>query len=184
VTVTFNSAVPYPDVRVVEYSGISTSNPFDVGVGASSITGTSTNSGSVTTGNANDLLVGANSIGDVFAAAGSGYTVRVVTNPDSDLVEDQTVTATGSYSATATQVNSSWWVMQLAAFRASTGSGGDTTPPTAPSNLAATAPSSSQVNLTWTASTDNVGSPAISSIAARAPAARACEDRHLAHHCL
>ena len=157
VTVTFNSAVPYPDVRVVEYSGISTSNPFDVGVGASSITGTSTNSGSVTTGNANDLLVGANSIGDVFAAAGSGYTVRVVTNPDSDLVEDQTVTATGSYSATATQVNSSWWVMQLAAFRASTGSGGDTTPPTAPSNLAATAPSSSQVNLTWTASTDNVG---------------------------
>jgi len=32
VTVTFNSAVPYPDVRVFEYSGISTSNPFDVGV--------------------------------------------------------------------------------------------------------------------------------------------------------
>ena len=33
----------------------------------------------------------------------------------------------------------------------------DTTPPTAPSNLAATAVSSSQINLSWTVSTDNVG---------------------------
>jgi len=33
----------------------------------------------------------------------------------------------------------------------------DTTPPTAPSNLGATAFSASQINLSWTASTDNVG---------------------------
>jgi fibronectin type 3 domain-containing protein len=33
----------------------------------------------------------------------------------------------------------------------------DTTPPTAPANLAATAISASQINLSWTASTDNVG---------------------------
>src|SRR4029077_10089214 len=33
----------------------------------------------------------------------------------------------------------------------------DTTPPTAPSNLAATAASTTQINLSWTASTDNVG---------------------------
>ena len=33
----------------------------------------------------------------------------------------------------------------------------DTTPPTAPAGLAATAVSSSQINLSWTASTDNVG---------------------------
>ncbi len=33
----------------------------------------------------------------------------------------------------------------------------DTQPPTAPSNLTATAPSTSQINLSWTASTDNVG---------------------------
>jgi len=34
---------------------------------------------------------------------------------------------------------------------------GDTTPPTAPTGLTATAISSSQINLAWTASTDNVG---------------------------
>ena len=33
----------------------------------------------------------------------------------------------------------------------------DTTPPTAPNGLTATAPASSQVNLSWAAATDNVG---------------------------
>jgi chitodextrinase len=37
------------------------------------------------------------------------------------------------------------------------GGGADTTPPTAPTGLTATAPSSAQVNLSWTASTDTVG---------------------------
>ena len=33
----------------------------------------------------------------------------------------------------------------------------DTTPPTAPANLTATATLATQINLSWTASTDNVG---------------------------
>ena len=40
---------------------------------------------------------------------------------------------------------------------ATTASGADTTPPTAPSGLTATATGSSSVSLSWTASTDNVG---------------------------
>src|SRR5882762_7108061 len=40
---------------------------------------------------------------------------------------------------------------------ATTQAGSDTTPPTPPTALAATASSSTQVGLTWTASTDNVG---------------------------
>jgi chitodextrinase len=40
---------------------------------------------------------------------------------------------------------------------ATTNSGADTTPPTAPAALAATAASSAQINLGWTASSDNVG---------------------------
>jgi chitodextrinase len=66
------------------------------------------------------------------------------------------VTSTGSYSASATQGPSDYWVMSLATFKAASG-GGDTTPPTAPSGLTASAVSSSQINLSWTASTDNVG---------------------------
>ena len=116
VTVHFNATVNAPDVRVLEYSGIAASSSLDVGVGASG-GGTSLSSGSATTSNAADLVIGASYIGAGFAGAGAGYTARVVTNPDGDLVEDRVVSVTGSYSASATQSPSSWWVMQMAAFR-------------------------------------------------------------------
>ncbi len=44
-----------------------------------------------------------------------------------------------------------------ALFAEASGGGGDTTAPTAPTNLAVTGDSTTQVNLSWTASTDNVG---------------------------
>jgi chitodextrinase len=134
VTVTFNGTVDAPDVRVLEYSGIVASGALDVSAGASG-NGTALNSGSATTTNAIDLLVGANYVGGAFAAVGNGYTQRLVSNPDGDLVEDQVVSTTGSYSATSTQAPSSWWVMQLAAFRTSGGSASATI---APSNAALT----------------------------------------------
>jgi len=37
----------------------------------------------------------------VTSGAGSGYTSRILTDPDSDIAEDRNVTAAGSYSATA-----------------------------------------------------------------------------------
>ena len=154
VTVTFNQSVAFPEIRIVEYSGADTTNPFDIGVGASG-TGITQNSGSVTTTNANDLLVAGNYVSDVTAAAGSGYTLRLTSN-FGEIIEDEPVTTTGSYSATSTQGVSGWWVMQMAAFRVAS-SGGDTTPPTAPGTPALTVVSSSQINLTWAASTDNVG---------------------------
>src|SRR5262249_53583937 len=46
--------------------------------------------------------------------------------------------------------------LESATLAASSG-GGDTQPRTAPTNLSATAAGSSQINLSWTASTDNVG---------------------------
>ena len=49
------------------------------------------------------------------------------------------------------------WARTASIVNATTPAAPDTTPPTAPTNLAGTAVSSSQINLTWTASTDNVG---------------------------
>ena len=58
VTVTFNTATPYVDIRALEYSGLDPVNPFDVGTSASG-TGATANSGTVTTTAANALIFGA-----------------------------------------------------------------------------------------------------------------------------
>src|SRR5260370_2079168 len=78
-----------------------------------------------------------------------------MTSQDGNSAEDRMVKATGSYGATASVASGSW-IMQMVAFRTPV-SGGDTTPPTVPTNLIATAASASQMNLNLTASTDNVG---------------------------
>ena len=156
VTVKFDSPTLNLDVRIAEYSGLSTTNAFDVAVSATG-TGTSTSSGSVTTTNANDFLVASNKVDDYTTAAGSGYTNELIT-ADGDIVEFRNVTATGSYTATATQGNPNPWIMQLAAFRASgSPAGGDTTAPSAVTGLSATMSAGTPVNLSWTAATDNVG---------------------------
>src|SRR5262249_14231155 len=116
VTVTFTSAAVYPDVRVAEYSGIDTSNPLDVSATGSG-NGTLSASAAVTTTNANDLIVGANLVLTTTTAAGAGFTSRVISNPDSDILEDRVVPATGGYSATAPLFPGAPWIMQLAAFR-------------------------------------------------------------------
>jgi hypothetical protein len=157
VTVTFNGAVPYPDVRIAEYGGIDPVNALDVGAEGSG-TGALSNSGaSLPTSSAHALLVGANYVTTSTTGPGSGYTARVITNPNGSILEDRVVTTTGSYNATA-PLNSGGWIMQMLAFRAATvGGGGDTTPPTAPASLNANATSSSTISLNWAAATDEVG---------------------------
>ena len=73
VTVTFDAAVPYPDVRIAEYSGIDLFNAFDVAISGTG-TGVTSNSGSVTSTNANDLLVGANYVTTHSTGPGTGFT--------------------------------------------------------------------------------------------------------------
>jgi hypothetical protein len=135
VTVTFTVAAAYPDIRIAEYSGLDTVNPLDASAGAQGNSGTS-DSGAVTTTNANDLLVGANLVQTTTTGPGTGFTNRIITSPDADILEDRVVTVAGSYNATAT-VSAGAWIMQIVAFRAA-GSVPDTTPPTAPSNLTTT----------------------------------------------
>src|SRR6185437_2983710 len=79
--------------------------------------GATANSGAATTNFANELIFGADTIATVTTGAGSGFTSRIITSPDSDLAEDKIVTAVGSNSATAS-LNSGAWVMQMAAFYA------------------------------------------------------------------
>ena len=154
VTVTFSAAAAYPDIRILEYRGADPGNPVDVTAAASGNSATSS-SGSVTTTNATDLLFAANLVLTITSGPGTGFTQRLLTSPDGDIAEDRMVTATGSYSATAPVSPSAQWIMQMVAFRAA--AGGDTQPPTAPANLTATSAGTGQINLSWTASTDNVG---------------------------
>src|SRR5260370_5843168 len=121
VTVTFNVGARFPDIRIAEYSGLDTVNPLDVSVGAHSTATPTSDSGSVTTTSANDLLVGANLVQSTTTGAGTGYTSRVITT-DGDILEDSVVTVTGSYNATAALDKVQPWIMQMVAFRAA-GSG-------------------------------------------------------------
>jgi len=132
VTVTFNKAAVYPDVRILEYSGLDTTSPFDKALAAAG-TGTAANSGSVSTTAASELIFGAGTSGSKFTAAGTGFTARMI-NLYGNIAEDKTVNATGSYSAAATG-SSGAWVMQVATFRAS---GGSAQPPPVPTSISPT----------------------------------------------
>jgi len=132
------------------YSGVDPTNPVDV-VAAAQGTGTVSNSGSVTTGNANDLLVGANLVQQITTSPGIGYTSRVITNPDGDILEDAIVTTAGSYSATAS-LSGGAWIMQMVAFRAA-GSGAG-----APPSITSLNPSSGSVGASVTITGTNFGS--------------------------
>src|SRR5919109_139848 len=141
VTVKFSRSVSYPDLRILEYSGVNTLDKTASAAGS----GSTADSGGATTTVANELLFGANYTFGTTSAAGSGYTSRRIT-VDGDIVEDQVVSATGTYHATASMSNKAW-IMQLVTFS----SAGQSQPP-APTGLTATAVSSSQINLSWTAS--------------------------------
>jgi hypothetical protein len=117
VTVTFNQAAVFPDVRVLEYSGLNnTTDPLDQTAGASG-NGTLASSGSATSNFSSELIFGANTVFTATQGPGTGFTSRIITH-DGDIAEDEIVSATGSYGATAPLTSSGPWVMQMATFKA------------------------------------------------------------------
>ena len=117
VTVTFATAAVSPDIRIVEYSGADPVQPVDVSSANSGNSGVS-DSGSATTTNATDLVFGANLVETGTAGLdSSGFIERMLTVPDGDIVEDQMVAVTGSYSAGAMVSPAGPWIMQMVAFR-------------------------------------------------------------------
>jgi Fibronectin type III domain len=73
------------------------------------------------------------------------------------LMEDQFVTTTAAYHTTATTSASSWWIMQMIALPLAGGGGTNAQALTAPTGLTATVASNSEIDLSWTGSTDNIG---------------------------
>jgi len=114
VSVTFNTAVLYPDVRVLEYTGADKTNPLDATAAAAG-TSLTTNSGPASTTSLNELIFGAGTTFNGYYP-GSGFTQRVLTN-FGDIVEDATVASMGTYSVTAPLHLSAPWVTQMATFR-------------------------------------------------------------------
>ena len=116
VTVTFGQPAVYVDLRVTEYSGLSRTNAFDAGASATGV-GAAADSGGVTISATNELLFGAGMTTTTFSGPGGGFSQRIITSPDGDIIEDRVAVAVGTYNATA-PLNSGAWVMQLAAFKA------------------------------------------------------------------
>jgi hypothetical protein len=147
VNVKFNASAVSPDIRIVEYSGLDTKSPLDVVAAASGNSGSSATAPAATT-NPSDLIFGANIVVSSTNGPGSGFTQRILTSPDSDIVEDRIVSAIGSYSASAPLGSPSAWIMQMIAFKAAAGSG---TPPPPPPTL-------SSISISPSSPTINVGS--------------------------
>ena len=151
VSVQLDSLAVFPDIRILEYSGIDQTSPLDAFTGSSGDS-TISSSGSLTTTRATDLLVAGNIVQTGTDPAGTGaFTDRVITDPDGDVAEDNVVTSPGTYSASTNLSASGQWVMQMAAFRAA-----DVSPPTAPASLSATVVASTEIDLSWSSVTDDV----------------------------
>jgi Domain of unknown function (DUF1929)/Bacterial Ig domain len=130
VTIKFNAAAAYPDIRILEYSGIDPVNPLDAVVAATEVHSATSSSGTIATTNSKDLLVGANIVTAQTAGAGIDFTERLYSSPDGDIAEDRVVNGAGLYSASAPLTGPCPWVMQMVAFRAAGVQPPDTTPPT------------------------------------------------------
>ncbi|KAA2266558.1 glycosyl hydrolase [Solihabitans fulvus] len=87
----------------------------------------------------------------ILASAGYAF------DGSANTVAINVTTTTARYLRLNFTANTGWPAAQLAELEVYGPSGGDTQPPTAPTNLAVTTPTSGQVALTWGASTDNVG---------------------------
>lgn len=121
VTVAFGGRAPFVDLRVAEYSGLEV---FDRAVGSSGSSGSSSSSPLTGVG-AGELLVASDYIGTASTGFESGWSERLVTKPDSDLLEDDVPAQAGSYAASASMSPDGWWVMQMLAFKAAgSGDGG------------------------------------------------------------
>lgn len=145
-------------IIAAEFNGIATVSPLNTS-NSTNGTGTTANSSSITTTQATTTLIaveGQGTSGSITQNAGSQGFTLIGENESGASAEPisfvyRVVTSTGSYNHTWTVPNDDW-AAGIGAFLATN----DTTPPSDPTSLQATAAGSSQIDLTWTASTDDV----------------------------
>jgi chitodextrinase len=116
VTVTFDQTAVYVDLRITEYARVRHASPFD-GLVSANGNGSTASTPSLGVPAASELLFAAGMTGAVFDGPGPGFTNRVITAPDGDIVEDRVAPSAGTYAATA-PLSGGTWLLQLAAFRA------------------------------------------------------------------
>src|SRR5579859_7179758 len=126
VTVTFSTSAQYVDLRLAEYAGAAT---LDTSGSATGNGGTA--SASVATTGPNELVVGAATCGNSISGAGPGFTARIITQPDLDILQDRVTTTAGSYAASTTG-SPGGWTAQAVAFAATTTGPPPTTTTTVP----------------------------------------------------
>jgi hypothetical protein len=157
VRATFADAIKsggWADMYIHEYIGINTVDPLDVSATSTGMTA-AMNSGSAVTKSANDLIFGAGASSGSVNQVGTGFTSR--STKFGNHTEDKNVTAAGPYAASASQAGANKpWVMHMVAFKVDANAP-DTKAPSKPTGLSQAPTSTSQIDLTWKASTDNVG---------------------------
>jgi len=126
VTTHYSPSITFPRVVVHQYSGCATSSPFDQTATGHTASGTSVTSGNMVTTQANEVIVAFMSASNSCTwTAGASFTKRGSIVQTDTQGEDRIVSATGTYTASATEVgNKELWI--TAATFADTPVGGTT----------------------------------------------------------
>ncbi len=120
VTVSFSTNCDFPTLAIAEYSGISGTGAAAVDAhNSNSGTSTAPSSGSITTTNANDVIISFMSGGDApTITQGNGFIMNVNLSPSWDMAMEETpVTATGTFTGTFNLSSSQSWSCTVAALK-------------------------------------------------------------------